>query len=116
MPADGGANVATARPRPILLPGGQMSMDEHLHDNAEGHVPTPRRASPRPRDLVPDSPEGLLELQFHEAAAPGDDPDWWVRRMTRREERTGVLPPSISLHTEDCRLEEALDRESNEHA
>ncbi len=42
------------------------------------------------------------------------DPDWWVRRMARSERITGVLPPGLSLRTEDARLEEALDRESSE--
>ena len=46
--------------------------------------------------------------------AVGHDPDWWVRRMIKREKITGALPPAITLRIEDARLEEALDRESSE--
>lgn len=44
----------------------------------------------------------------------GHDPEWWVRRMTKRERITGVLPPAITLRIEDARLDEAIDRESGE--
>lgn len=44
----------------------------------------------------------------------GHDPDWWVRRMTKREQITGALPPALTLRVEDARLDEAIDRESSE--
>lgn len=42
------------------------------------------------------------------------DPDWWVRRLVKREQITGVLPPALTLRIEDARLEEAIDRECSE--
>lgn len=42
------------------------------------------------------------------------DPDWWVRRLVKREQITGVLPPALTLRIEDARLEEAIDRECAE--
>ena len=40
------------------------------------------------------------------------DPDWWLKRLIERERITGVLPPALSLRTEDAHLDETLDRET----
>lgn len=38
------------------------------------------------------------------------DPDWWVKKLIEREQVTGVLPPALSLRTEDAGLRDRLDR------
>lgn len=36
------------------------------------------------------------------------DPDWWVKKLIEREQVT-VLPPAITLRTEDAGLDDRLD-------
>lgn len=38
------------------------------------------------------------------------DPDWWVKRLIKREQLSGVLPPALQLRKEDAELDERLDR------
>ena len=37
------------------------------------------------------------------------DPDWWLKRMVKREQ-VSVLPPSLQLRKEDAELDGVLDR------
>ncbi len=41
------------------------------------------------------------------------DPDWWLKRMIKREQ-VSVLPPSLQLRKEDAELDERLDKLSVE--
>jgi hypothetical protein len=41
------------------------------------------------------------------------DPDWWLKRMVKREQ-VSVLPPSLQLRKEDAELDERLDKLSVE--
>ena len=34
-----------------------------------------------------------------------NDPDWWIRRKTDRENLTGLGPPALTLRTEDAGLD-----------
>lgn len=72
-----------------------------------------------------------VELQLREAVARGDfddlpgygkpieglgaehDPDWWVKKLVEREQVT-VLPPALTLRTEDAGLDDRLDRLGSE--
>ncbi|MDA3145952.1 DUF1992 domain-containing protein [Leucobacter sp. UCMA 4100] len=42
------------------------------------------------------------------------DPDWWLKRLARREGLV-MLPPSVQLRNEDAALDDKLDRLLNEH-
>ena len=42
------------------------------------------------------------------------DPDWWLKRMIKREQVSGVLPPALQLRKEDAELDDRLDRHSVE--
>ena len=42
-----------------------------------------------------------------------DDPDWWLKRLMKRE-RLVMLPPSIQLRKDDAALDAQLDRLSGE--
>ena len=37
------------------------------------------------------------------------DPDWWLKRMVKRE-KVSVLPPSLQLRKDDAELDERLDK------
>jgi Domain of unknown function (DUF1992) len=37
------------------------------------------------------------------------DPDWWLKRMVKRE-NVSVLPPSLQLRKDDAELDERLDK------
>jgi hypothetical protein len=37
------------------------------------------------------------------------DPDWWLKRMVKREQ-VSVLPPSLQLRKEDAELDDVLDK------
>ena len=41
------------------------------------------------------------------------DPDWWLKRMVKREQ-VSVLPPSLQLRKEDAEFDERLDQLSVE--
>ena len=41
------------------------------------------------------------------------DPDWWLKRMVKREQ-VSVLPPSLQLRREDAELDGVLDKLSVE--
>ena len=41
------------------------------------------------------------------------DPDWWLKRMIKREQ-VSVLPPSLQLRKEDAELDDRLDKLSVE--
>lgn len=38
------------------------------------------------------------------------DPDWWLKRLIKREQITGVLPPALQLRKDDAALDGELDR------
>jgi hypothetical protein len=44
-----------------------------------------------------------------------DDPDWWLKRLMKRE-GIAFLPPSIQLRKDDAALEDQLDELPNEKA
>lgn len=43
------------------------------------------------------------------------DPDWWIKRLIRRENLSGLGPPALVLRVEDEEFEVRLDRLSSEH-
>jgi hypothetical protein len=73
-----------------------------------------------------------VDLQIQKAMARGDfddlpgagkpiadlgtehDPDWWLKRMIKREQVSGVLPPALQLRKEDAELDARLDRHTAE--
>ncbi len=73
-----------------------------------------------------------VDLQIQKAMARGDfddlpgqgkpiadlgtepDPDWWLKRMIKREQVSGVLPPALQLRKEDAELDDRLDRHTAE--
>ncbi|MBP3036959.1 DUF1992 domain-containing protein [Arthrobacter sp. zg-ZUI100] len=52
-------------------------------------------------------------LQYAGKPIPGlddPDPDWWIKRLIKRENITGLGPPALQLRVEDAELETRLDR------
>jgi len=42
------------------------------------------------------------------------DPDWWLKRLTERENITAVLPAALQLRKDDAELDARLDRHTSE--
>jgi hypothetical protein len=92
---------------------------EHPQSRAESRAAAAKRIAQQ---------QTWVDLQIQRAMARGDfddlpgagkpiadlgsehDPDWWLKRMIKREQVTGVLPPSLQLRKENAELDDRLDK------
>ncbi len=95
-------------------------MDEYVHEGTgnTGHgVPTTDDEVAQWFARQMGTADGVRVVDRPGAAMPRHqrpaDAQWWLRRIARREEFTGALPPGVWLRIEDTRLDVALDRESS---
>ena len=91
---------------------------EHPEDRAASRAAAAKRIEQQ---------QTWVDLQIRQAMARGEfddlpgagkpiedlgtehDPDWWLKRMVKREQ-VSVLPPSLQLRKDDAELDDRLDR------
>ena len=91
---------------------------EHPHDRAASRAAAAKRIEQQ---------QTWVDLQIRQAMARGafddlpgagkpiedlgteHDPDWWLKRMVKREQ-VSVLPPSLQLRKDDAELDDHLDK------
>ena len=91
---------------------------EHPHDRAASRAAAAKRIAQQ---------QTWVDLQIRQAMARGafddlpgagkpiedlgteHDPDWWLKRMVKREQ-VSVLPPSLQLRKDDAELDDHLDK------